>query len=1559
MYGRKYPFFCLFFAFLMFMPGALQAQLDPRLWGVGNERPDFLDLYQQSAQFNKPKPEVLTIFDFSLSMDALMYHPLYQNLDNSDDTALYLQFSLNANNRPNVGASTTGTAMSVWDSGNNNINATFVALIKPDGAEVTQTDAERCAGLYQNGSTTTRIVQPAASGLYNTNSTSNSRDIRHWILAASHARFSKDVDGVVRTIDIPLPWTIIRPDSPGNANTGKNPLDPLTKHDKQVKITTEKDNAGHIIEKTTTHGSLKDIEYDISYRVSTTASATIPSDTNTYTVFNMSNSNRTVQLHTASYIRKYVRWLFEGRYQSSPSAAYYNPQYNGRFIVYNALARANNASPDPLAGGQISAEWGRGFGKNWGGGTITTYKCDDLTGVYSTTPEQNDASKYAIPAVTRLQATKQAAISTWIDRQADVYWAFRYLDHNGEAGNSTSNANISNNSKANFQSNNLDYHLTNRFAGRDSGWIVLNNTQSQDPKSDACNSVRGMRRIAAGFTVIYTPLTHAMARSLVQYNDPSSVFNDVVGLDASQCSSSFIILFTDGQDQVSQSNAAATTATPYVSGSGTEQIFSALAGNRAILANRNTINRGQAYWNFFTFAAMGAHMSDSSLGTNGVHYLASDVIENSYKSGAPSTFLPFSIQKRGDTIFSPPRRVTTMTVGVSLGGRYTDTASPKRAMFLGAVLGDPNVIDGNLRDFRSFTPPAFDQNGNVVRENDWLPDPLYPDDYPERGRKAPGAVYYFDATDAGKLSDSLKTALLSIISSETSNATSNPNLPFIGASYGQQVFMGSFVVPEYGGAIWTGDLCMFGTREVKTDKGDSVVMTDGLGNRVTALNAENAIWAASKALRAKRWRDRKLYTRLPGAPDDNTALIPFMDDIGLSPFNANGVASRFTDLAKIIGVSDLYKFENIDHTYYYKFNDEDKKKIIQFASGGDRDNPETNRNSTIMGDIINSTPVAIEFLWSDVSHKLSGRLAAVGGDRFRLILVGSNQGWLHAFGEVTKRSRVTEMDSDGRQREREIVTAGDVEELWSFMPTDFLENLPFIYELGNLHRFMVDGAPVIYHLDIPRSSGIGNGVVDPGERALAIFGLGMGGRSYYALNIQNPFEPRIQWTLIPDEMDKGKFPNKIVKVNANSDAKEPEVREIIARFGFSTATPAFGRIIYNNGATNQLKDAVFLSGGFSLPEVDARFAPLGSGIVALGRSVMALDVWTGEVLDAFDLTKINPSAGPVGAGVIPFEFIVNSGMAQRAYFTDYNGGLWVWGDKIINDAQSSYYKFREATSRMKEWLKPRKIYQDNSGQPNARYTTPPAPFRVGDFPGEFQRNQIIVRPAAVGIAMVSGDRNNSLDKYDSDASQRPSVHRLTVVFDRQDSELWTNVGVINDSFLRNFSGNIVSSGSDSVFELITPGSPRYYLAPKIDGKPDRDKTQFGYYINFPSRSGDFVPKGINTPSVVSGSLFYSIFTPTAYDRCTGGFGKSETWMIADVINPLKEDRRNTGADAFCSGLIYDWGGVASNFIQVGTRGVIQGGAPSGATGAGALDIRTFSADPSYGVPKPRVWRVIR
>jgi len=72
---------------LLFLPLALglaalpaRAQLDTRLQ---TSKTDFLDLYQQTNNTSL-KPEIVTIFDFSGSTQALMYAQKFPNLDKDD-----------------------------------------------------------------------------------------------------------------------------------------------------------------------------------------------------------------------------------------------------------------------------------------------------------------------------------------------------------------------------------------------------------------------------------------------------------------------------------------------------------------------------------------------------------------------------------------------------------------------------------------------------------------------------------------------------------------------------------------------------------------------------------------------------------------------------------------------------------------------------------------------------------------------------------------------------------------------------------------------------------------------------------------------------------------------------------------------------------------------------------------------------------------------------------------------------------------------------------------------------------------------------------------------------------------------------------------------------------------------------------------------------------------------------------------------------------------------------------------------------------------------------------
>jgi hypothetical protein len=1443
----------------------------------------------------------------------------------------------------------------------------LAALRKPDGTAVTAADADNAAA-KTTGSNYSSSYAPYGH-----------LDVRNWIRAASHVRFQVTTPKIggtayVRTIDIPIPWNI--PDQTTTGSPVTNPLPDATILDQQS-VTTLSNG----VSTTTVYGSGLNTPIDQTYLMEKFAGAVLATDYNGSQMG--TGATNTAYLYTVYYRPAYINWLFTGVYAntvgtlnngtyanggalgSTPGSLNYlqtPPTAGSQFIVYDA----NNPA---LVKGQASVSWGQSFGSGFSGATINVPNPISATGAQPGTVFLDTASKYTIPYLTRFQAVKKAAITTWINNQSKVYWAFRELDPANEAGASGTNTSIDNNSASHLYSGSAANATL--YDGTDSAWTVLNNLPGSPPangiNATTGNSVKGMTKIAYLFASKDTPLTYAMARALAQYSDPSNIFNTVEGSTISQCVNSYLLVFTDGIDNngIAGSNNT-NNQTPYITYSaGLPASLNALQGNQTILGtstspNTTSIDRGGAYWNIYTFAGMAAHMADSSLTSNptSAHdYLpaprvALTQLENYPSSGAPDQYLPYAIPSRNGQAYTKDHLITTMTIGVSLGGFYNNPASPQANLFYAAVVGNPSVTAGSFgtaaTNFHGFVyptgTPGVTSGPNIWVPNDWAVKPTDPSDYPTIGQAADGAVYYFNGSDPAALSTSMQYAFQIAISQSGNNSTSNPNLPFVGASLGNEVYFGSFYPPQLGGVIWPGDLMMFGTQNTN----GTITFIDNTGVATTNLNANTAMWDASTIMNATKWNTRNLYTRYAAT----SAAEPM-----ISQFTYQG--SAFTG-----GTDPIFK--NVDPGAPLAT----QQAVIQFAAGGDTStgNPPTQNRTNIMGDIINSSPASVGYNYSQVSSSLTGNLSGSNWTGFNLVLVGTNQGWLHAFGEVTQTVNNTQ------QAGKTMVKAA-VQELWAFMPTDFLNDLEYIMVSSNTHRHMVDGTPAIYFLDLPPSSGgSGNGVIDNTERAVAIVSLGKGGRSYYALDIHNPVQPAILWSLVPDEWSY--FPPSRILANGPSlDA----VQKILKNFGFSTCTPAFGRIEFNG----VLHDAVFLGGGFSVPEVDANFtaqAPKG-----LGRSVMALDVYTGQVLAAVDMTDSSiigsNTIGPIGSGLVPFEFILNSGMAQRAYFTDYTGGLWSWGSKNVSTS-SSYPNFRIDTSEMtnlpaglptgwQPW-QIRKVFQDDNsmatvtGGTNNRYTTLPAPFVVANFPGPSYNGQAL--PAAVGVAMISGDHNNPLDRSYTPTNKIPQQHTVTVVFDRQDSRalaLDSATGPdtgIKPSGLVALPETTVTSApyqtcSVNEFSFFTPTCPNYFLGTSTTPK-------YGYFINLPSIvNNTFVPKGITSPIVVANSLFYSYFTPTTSDPCTGGTGTTTSWLIGDVMHPVYSESAATGLKQL-SGTTATWVGVASNYISVGTTSVIQGGTitnpnTSSTAPATVLNIQSSQTLSYTRHPMIRVWRTVQ
>ncbi len=113
-----------------------------------------------------------------------------------------------------------------------------------------------------------------------------------------------------------------------------------------------------------------------------------------------------------------------------------------------------------------------------------------------------------------------------------------------------------------------------------------------------------------------------------------------------------------------------------------------------------------------------------------------------------------------------------------------------------------------------------------------------------------------------------------------------------------------------------------------------------------------------------------------------------------------------------------------------------------------------------------------------------------------VVFTMTNQGLIHAI-DATDPSK-----ADGN-------TAGG-EELFAFMPRRLLANLPALYRAksGGRHIYGLDGQITPWHEDTN-----GNGIVDGDDTLLLVFGMRRGGNAYYALDVTDPKDPRLEWMI--------------------------------------------------------------------------------------------------------------------------------------------------------------------------------------------------------------------------------------------------------------------------------------------------------------------------------------------------------------------------------------------------------------------------------------------------------------
>lgn len=700
------------------------------------------------------------------------------------------------------------------------------------------------------------------------------------------------------------------------------------------------------------------------------------------------------------------------------------------------------------------------------------------------------------------------------------------------------------------------------------------------------------------------------------------------------------------------------------------------------------------------------------------------------------------------------------------------------------------------------------------------------------------------------------------------------------------------------------------------------------------INVYNTVYGGTPLL----WSGRKIYTSTPGSTTkvefkkENSALVNSL----VTRFAAASLfepsmtpTARVQDVERFI---DYYRGRNIDSAI-----DTTKNRI------------------GIMGDIINSAPLAIE-----ISSNLVGPMGIswpAGADpHVRLVIVGTNMGMLHCFAEQAY------TDAGGYVK-------ATATELWAFVPPDLLETMYRVYTKRNVadafrHPYLVDGDPMLFHIDKPStpSAILGDTRVSQGEDAIVVFGHRKGARSYYAIQLSSASESgvhpghdgfRLIWSLDPQL--------------ATADAT-------VKKFGMSTAIPNWA-YVSTDGTAATKKPVIFLSGGYANAEVNARYRAKGTigASEGMGQSILALNPYTGAIERKWDWSA-DATIGAIPAGVTPVPIFPSTDMVQRLYFADMNGNVAAINSNLTN-AETN---FRLDSSKLSSWISdPRYIYKNSA----YRFTNTPDAFRL---PGGYPALVVDTNsdgtddyaPLTVMVSIGAGDRNNPTDKDETFVvggttvtSHPPAANTMLVLADRQDS------GVLG----RDTTGitnliTIPSSWTSYSSDVYNPMSDSYFW-----------KTYSGYVFALGHGALPLAYNGVThdkvlvSPLVKEGALFFSVFSiqgNTGFDCSANSL--TRTFREVDITRPLymnlqarpdqistdliNDFNRNLESS---SGLVFVFNSISSQLADTGDR-VIQGGAVTSAaasydqqSGANTPDIKTARSTTNPRGFRIRNWRVVR
>lgn len=363
---------------------------------------------------------------------------------------------------------------------------------------------------------------------------------------------------------------------------------------------------------------------------------------------------------------------------------------------------------------------------------------------------------------------------------------------------------------------------------------------------------------------------------------------------------------------------------------------------------------------------------------------------------------------------------------------------------------------------------------------------------------------------------------------------------------------------------------------------------------------------------------------------------------------------------------------------------------------------------------------------------LHSKPSVVAYEDKEVIFFGTNEGFLHAI------------NSD------DASTSGDGgKELFAFMPLPLLGNIRGQYEnallTGSVKRiYGVDGEITIWMDDTNN-----NRKVDNGESAYLFFGLRRGGEAYYALDISDPENPELLWTISDQTSD-------------------------FSQLGQTWSKPTMGKLRYLDSGSEKFKEVLVFGGGYDASVYDEETPSSRSTSNVKGNGVYIVNAKSGKLIWSYVGGELKDSV----PGNIRTMDIDRNGSIDRLYFGDTGGNVWRV-DLNIDDFDSDVSMYDvTADARIYKFAE----LGQNAGSDTRKFFYEPD---VALFQDQGKNVSLIT----IGSGYRSHPSNINIEDrvfvlYDENALNIPETAPQPIT----DSDLASSSALAGNSFLPNYKG---------------------------------------------------------------------------------------------------------------------------------------------------------------------------